>query len=480
MPIASGIKFRCYPTREQASILAQWIGCQRFIYNAKVSEHRYFRTFSQKALSLCGSEVPEDQTYSQFKDRELTPFLYDVPPQILRNGATRFMGALIRHKKGLSERPAYKKKYLSQSVWITSELFTFGSGTGDDGCKTPGNHRLTLGNGKYAVGNLKFKAHREYGIPNTITVSQQAGKWFVSFSYDAPGTPPERHELISHFMSMDKDEIDRVTAGLDRGVSIPLAGSGGEAFDFRTCEKERLEKKDKRKRRYQRRMARQVKGSVRRKRTAARVAKYSLYAGNVRRNFAHQTSRKLADSDYQVFVFEDLKVKNLTKRPEPKTDGAGSYARNGARAKAVLNRAILDSSWGKVKEYLTYKAERSWKLVITVPPHHTSQECSMCSHTHPDNRTSQAVFECQNCGYTANADTNAAMVIKKRGRAMLRAGEIAVSARKRTMRLRKKEVLGREPAEVTHGEKDISHAAGNLSMRPSTIRETPTTIEVAI
>ncbi len=29
-----GNRFRCYPTPEQAQILLQWIGCQRYIYNA--------------------------------------------------------------------------------------------------------------------------------------------------------------------------------------------------------------------------------------------------------------------------------------------------------------------------------------------------------------------------------------------------------------------------------------------------------------
>ncbi len=43
MAVLSGIKFRCYPTTEQSDILAQWMGCQRFIYNAKVAEERYFR-----------------------------------------------------------------------------------------------------------------------------------------------------------------------------------------------------------------------------------------------------------------------------------------------------------------------------------------------------------------------------------------------------------------------------------------------------
>jgi putative transposase len=89
--MSSGVKFRCRPTTEQATILNQWIGHQRFIYNAKVAEDKYFRTFRKHSLALTGEHLPSDQQYSQFKDKELTPFLYEVPSQILRNGAYRYM-----------------------------------------------------------------------------------------------------------------------------------------------------------------------------------------------------------------------------------------------------------------------------------------------------------------------------------------------------------------------------------------------------
>lgn len=38
MRTQTGFRFRCYPTPAQARILLRRIGCQRFIYNAKVTE----------------------------------------------------------------------------------------------------------------------------------------------------------------------------------------------------------------------------------------------------------------------------------------------------------------------------------------------------------------------------------------------------------------------------------------------------------
>ena len=86
-----------------------------------------------------------------------------------------------------------------------------------------------------------------------------------------------------------------------------------------------------------------------------------------------------------------------------------------------LDRAILDQGWGAFRSLLAYKlAERGGKLVL-VDPKYTSQRCSECGHTCPENRPSQAVFACVRCGLRLHADHNAA-------RNILRAAGYAVSA----------------------------------------------------
>ncbi len=77
--MANGVKFRAYPDNKQLALLTRWIGCQRFVYNSKVEEDRYFRIFRNHALALTGVQTPVDQQYSQFKDNELTPWLFEVP-----------------------------------------------------------------------------------------------------------------------------------------------------------------------------------------------------------------------------------------------------------------------------------------------------------------------------------------------------------------------------------------------------------------
>lgn len=82
----TGIKLRANPTSHQKLILSQWMGCARSIWNAKVEEERYYRTYARKYCTI-GTYAPIDQTTSQFKSKELSPWLSECPSQILRNSA---------------------------------------------------------------------------------------------------------------------------------------------------------------------------------------------------------------------------------------------------------------------------------------------------------------------------------------------------------------------------------------------------------
>jgi putative transposase len=198
--------------------------------------------------------------------------------------------------------------------------------------------------------------------------------------------------------------------------NLPLAGSDGQRFGFSDVQDKRLLAQEKHKKRWQRRQASRAQGSRNWHKAKQKVARYQRNGVDVRRDVAHKTSFNLAtDPRYKLYVFEALKVKNMTRRAKPKQDASGRWLRNGAGAKSGLNKAILASTWGKTKEFLSYKARRAGKLVIEVPAFYSSQECVHCGHTHQDNRPSQAVFVCQRCHHTDHADHNAAAVIAKRG-----------------------------------------------------------------
>ena len=160
------------------------------------------------------------------------------------------MQAYSRFRQGLAGRPARRKKHGRQTVMITNELFEFvPTGkvieTKKDG--TIQEHKLIIGTDKFPVGELKFKAHRPYEIPKTITVSRHNGEWHVSFNYAealSPGTqePMSEEELLEYYSGLTPEELDSITVGGDRGIAIPMATSNGIDYDFTETEKKRLAK----------------------------------------------------------------------------------------------------------------------------------------------------------------------------------------------------------------------------------------------
>ncbi|KAA0911302.1 RNA-guided endonuclease TnpB family protein [Pusillimonas sp. ANT_WB101] len=472
-----GNRFRCYPTPVQQRKLLQWIGCQRFIYNAKVGEDRYYRNFARKSLSHVGKFAPIDQQYSQFKNPELTPWLYEVPSQLLRNGATKWKQAYSRFFSGLGGRPTIQTRHGKQSVWLTNELFSFVPATDPDTGEV--THTLHIGTKKHPIGALAFVAHRGYQPPSSIHLSVHARRWHVSFNYEDGVIAPTEEESAEWLRGFSAPELAAMTLGLDRGVNIPLAGSDGQQFDFSEVQKKRVAKQIKYKKRWQRRQARRVKGSGRWKKAKQRVARYQRYGADVRRDFCHQTSHALVtDTRYKLFVFEALNVKNMTASAKGSIKAPGKNVRQ----KTGLNRSILASGWVQIKLYTHYKARRAGKLSIEVPAHYSSQECSQCGFTHQDNRLSQAVFVCQRCHHTDNADTNAAKVLVKRGVSLILSDGLVKKSVKRVgiTKQRVKEVGAgcSEPAGETQPtlvEIVVNRQGGNTLACVSLKRETPAT-----
>ena len=215
--------------------------------------------------------------------------------------------------------------------------------------------------------------------------------------------------------------------GLDRGCVHTLASSDGTFMDMPKPSKAEL----KRLKYLQRKMARQDRvnearggrtakfASKRRQRT---LSEFNTLQGRIvrrRNDWIEKTTTRLARENILV-ALEDLDVKAMTRRPEPRMDENGHYLHNGAKAKAGLDRSILSNCWGRISKRLQDKMGANGGRLVLVPAAYTSQACHKCGHVAKENRDSQAVFRCVECGYEANADVNAAMNIL--GRALSETG----------------------------------------------------------
>lgn len=405
----SGVKFRAYPSQEQKLILSQWMGCARLIWNAKCDEDKYFRIFASKFFPFKNYYTTQDQSYSQFKSKDLSPWLSNCPSQILRNSSTNWFNTLKKSIKGGCGRPKRKAKTDKGSIHITRELFKFEK---DDFGKTT----LFIGAKNNNIGLLKFKAHSHFQIPNSLYIRKERGQYFVSFAYDDLNEIAEikPNEHLDYLQGFTQEQLDECVVGIDRGVTIPVC-TNKQDFYFTKEQKNYLFKADRYIKRLQRKLAKQQKGSNRRAKTKHRIAVHHAKKANIRNDFNHKTSFSLvSNKKNKVFIFEELNTQKMTLKPKPVQDETGKYLPNKAKAKAGLNKAILNVGWHMLETYVKYKAQRLGKAVFKIRAAYTSQECALCGHTHADNRKTQDGFKCVSCGHTDNADKNASKVIKSR------------------------------------------------------------------
>lgn len=474
----NGNKFRLYPEKKHQKVLFQWQGCQKFIYNAKVKEERYFRKFKSRFVEHANVAIPLDQKYSQFKT-EQTPWLKQVPSQILRNGSVRFIQAYSRFHKGLAGRPKIKKPHHKKTLWLTKELFTIKTH------KDSQYDTLIIGTKRFPVGEMRFLKHHNYdSTPDSIVISCEGTHWFVSFATEDNVPQIGRNDIGEHLEKMDEKDLNTITIGIDRNTvhDNQVALSNGHSYSLLKIEQERIQKKTIKNKRYQRRMAQQKKGSCSYRKNQQKVQKNNRYMSNVRKDFAHKTSFNIInDPRTQIVGLEKLALQNMTKKPKPKKhpDKPGVFLPNKAKAKAGLNKSILGASMGMLRTFLRYKAAKNQKLIVEVSAHYSSQECAHCGYIHPDNRETQSRFICQACGHESNADHNASINVKHRTVKNILSGNWREKSSKKTLQLNKGRggsLQSSANAENADGEQ-VSLVCGNTDKLSSLKSETHTLVE---
>jgi putative transposase len=145
----AGVRFLAHPTDSQKQTLSQWMGCSKVVWNAKCEEAKYLNSFARKYLPI-GTYAPINQAYSQYKTKELTPYLADCPSQILRNSSTNWYQTYQNFMKGICGKPKRKRFDHKASIHLTKEVFSF------EVCKD-GVTRLFIGTKTNNLGSLSFQ-----------------------------------------------------------------------------------------------------------------------------------------------------------------------------------------------------------------------------------------------------------------------------------------------------------------------------------
>lgn len=366
-------RYRLYPTAEQEALFRQTAGSCRFVYNLCLEQRRLERHRSKPRRLTAYDQVKE---LPALKDE--APWLRDVPNHPLQQAVMDLEKAFRNFFDGRASFPQFRKR-------------------GDrDSFRYPDPKQFKIAAERIFLpkaGWVAWVQHRPLeGKPKTATVSREADCWHVSIQCEV--------EAVEPLPNLGP------AVGIDLGIAKPLVLSTGEAVMLpRASEKERRKLAI-----LQQRLARRNKGSKNRRKAQMAVARFQAKLARRRKDAAHKATTRIA-KNHGLIVVEDLQVKNMT------ASAAGTVEEPGrnVRAKAGLNRSMLDVAPSQIRQMLAYKAEWYGSRLVAVPAAYTSQRCSLCGHVHKDNRRTQAAFLCLECGHTENADLNAAKNILSLG-----------------------------------------------------------------
>ncbi|HXF03751.1 MAG TPA: transposase, partial [Candidatus Macondimonas sp.] len=256
------------------------------------------------------------------------------------------------------------------------------------------NNRLYLPK----LGWLRYRNSRPVeGALCNVAVRRVGGKWFASIQTELEIATPVHPATTA--------------VGIDLGIARFATLSDGTVYEPLHS----FKRHEQALRKAQQALARKVKGSKNWRKAKARVQKMHARIAHVRQDYLHKLSHAIS-KNHAVVCLEDLQVRSMSASARGTAEAPGKNV----RAKAGLNRAILDQGWGEFRRQLAYKLQWRGGRLIEVPPQQTSQTCPRCGHSAAENRQTQARFACVGCGFEANADLVAAINILSRGMQRLR------------------------------------------------------------
>ncbi|AOY97459.1 cytosine methyltransferase (plasmid) [Cupriavidus sp. USMAA2-4] len=377
-------KFELMPTGEQQRNLRRFAGSCRFVYNKALALQKARYEQGEKKHGYAGL----CKLLTEWRNSTDTAWLSDAPVHPLQQTLKDLERAYGNFFAKRASFPRFKKKGQSDSFRYPD----------------PKQIKLEQGNSRIflpKLGWLRYRSSRHVlGDLRNATVSVSAGKWFVAIQTQREVETP----------------VPQATGavGIDVGVARFATMSDGTFL----APLNSFKRHEAQLGRAQRSMSRKVKFSSNWKKAKARIQRIHIQIGNARRDYLHKATSAISNNHAMVCI-EDLQVRNMSRSAAGNVEAPGKNV----RAKSGLNRAILDQGWFEFRRQLDYKLTWSGGTLIAVPPHDTSRTCPVCGCVSAENRPSQAVFRCIECGHEDNADVVGAINILARGHRVAACGE---------------------------------------------------------
>ncbi|MEU5853716.1 RNA-guided endonuclease InsQ/TnpB family protein [Nocardiopsis dassonvillei] len=378
-------KCRAYPDPAQAAQLGRTFGCVRLVWNKTLADrHTAYHQHGEKT-----SYKQTDQALTGWKKTPELAFLSEVSSVPLQQTLRHQHSAFANFFAQRARYPRFKNRSGRQSAHYTRSAFRL-----RDGALFLAKHQRPL-----KVAWSWPETDLAALDPTTVVISREAdGRWYATFSVDTddPDPVPDTGSEV----------------GVDLGVKDFATLSTGEKI----ANPRHLERKARNLKRYQRRMARKVKGSNNRRKAKRRVAAAYRKVRHARQDFLHKTTTRLV-REHDLIAIEDLNVRGMT------SSARGTVVQPGRNVaqKRGLNRSVLDAAPGEFRRQLEYKAERYGRTLVVVDRWYpSSKTCSKCGYLLDRLSLGTRSWTCPSCRTRHDRDLNAAKNVLAAGRVAAR------------------------------------------------------------
>ena len=367
MKIYKAYKFRLYPTNDQRGFINRTLGCKRFVYN-------YYLNYLKDNNGINRFDLHKDLP----KLKEENEFLKEVDSTVLCSAVDDLCKAFNDYYAKRKGYPKFKSKFSKQSYRTSCIRSRYKE-------KEYSNIEVDLLTKNIKLpklGKVKIRGYRDKDkingkILNATISKETTNKYYVSV-------------LVEEDILIEKVTPTTIV-GIDLGIKDLVITSDGIKYSNPKV----LMKFEKRLKRLQRKLSRQVKGSKNYLKTKEKIARIHAKIKNYRKHYLNNIANEIVD-EHDIIVTENLLVKDMFKDK-----------------KKVFNKSLSDASLSKLCSLIEWKSKIKGKYYYKISTYYpSSQICSHCGYKNEKLKDlSIREYDCPKCGVHNDRDMNASLNI---------------------------------------------------------------------
>ena len=371
MEIYRAYKFRLYPTNEQKILINKTLGCKRFVYN-------YYLNYLKDNNSINRFDLHKDLP----KLKEEHAFLKEVDSTVLCSAVDDLCKAFNDYYAKRKGYPKFKNRFCKQS-YRTSCIRSRHKEKEYSNIEVD----LLIRNIKLPkLEKVKIRGFRDKDkiggkIVNATILRETTNKYYASV-------------LVEEDILIEKVTPTSIV-GIDLGIKDLVVTSDGIKYSNEKV----LLKYEKRLKRLQRKLSRQVKGSKNYLKTKEKIAKKYAKIKNYRKHYLNDIVNEIVN-DHDIIVTENLLVKDMFKDK-----------------KKAFNKSLSDAAVSTLRSLLEWKCKIKGKHYYKINAYYpSSQICSHCGYKNSKLKDlSIREYDCPECGVHNDRDINASLNILLEG-----------------------------------------------------------------